>query len=294
MSRRKRRARHFWAKRRTIKLSEFTSFDSMIRRTITAHISPYVAGLAPETRRFVGHLNGEAVRHKIGVRFIATANRILAHGNLERAARSATMGGWFLRSAIASCYIAHQPLPRWETPAIEGEEAVLRRGNSLHRKELRRQEKNRPPVKEVGPFDILRRKVEIANETLYHLICAVPLEKRDREEIYPADFSTALIPLPQRTNWPADRLARWRRQGRLLCGVSRAALHGHYSLKLRDFSEPARLLFRYGRYEVVTRQQAGSRVRDILTITSELVDLPAIETRLALYLWERLIPTPAD
>ena len=62
------------------------------------------------------------------------------------------------------------------------------------------------------------------------------------------------------------------------------------SLKLRDFSEPARLLFRYRRYEVVTRQQAASPVRDILTITSELVDLPAIETRLALYLWERLTP----
>jgi hypothetical protein len=266
----------------------------MIRRTITAHISPYFGGLAPETHDFVLHLNEEAKRLRTGVSFIALANRILAHGNLYRATKVAnTLGARLLRRAFADGFIAHQPQPRWETPGIKGEEVVLRRGNSQHRKELRRQEKNRPQKKEyryprVGstfggfqhglpgrylkkkglrprprPSDniALGRLHEIANGTVYQLVSAIPLEERDRLEIYPSDFSTALIPLPQRTNWPAERLARWRRQGRLLCGVSSNALLGRDSLGLRDYSGPARLLFRSGRYELVSRQKAASPVR---------------------------------
>src|SRR5262245_21857281 len=59
------------------------------KRSITAHISPYLGGLASETHQFVAYLNEEAARHKTRVRFVATANRIEAVGNLERAARSA-------------------------------------------------------------------------------------------------------------------------------------------------------------------------------------------------------------
>jgi hypothetical protein len=44
-----------------------------LRATITAHISPYINGLAPETREFVVALNQEAKRLGTGVRFTALA-----------------------------------------------------------------------------------------------------------------------------------------------------------------------------------------------------------------------------
>ena len=115
----------------------------MIRRTITAHISPYFGGLAPETHDYVRYLNDEARRRKSGVIWIALRNRILVHGDLNRALKStASLGTLMLRDALSAGYLAHKPQPFWETAAIEGEEPVLRRGNSSYKKELRRLDKN--------------------------------------------------------------------------------------------------------------------------------------------------------
>ena len=202
----------------------------MIRQTITAHISPYLGGLAPETHDYVRHLNDEARRLKSGVSWIALDNRILAHGNINRALKfTQTLGAWALRRAISAGYLAHKPQPFWETAAIEGEELVLRRGNSSHRKWLRRLEKNQGrsvnefryarPGKLHGlarPMDSLPTPVgvSIAAETLYHLIDMIPQLERDREQIYPADFRAPQIPL-----WRPDVA---RRPG----------------LGLRDYSEP--------------------------------------------------------
>jgi hypothetical protein len=118
---------------------------------MTAHISPYLGGLAPETHNFVAELNKEAIRHKLPVRFTATANRILATGDLKRAANSATLSGWTLRRAIKNGYLDHERRRVWLKRAIrhqtdseiEGERPVLKQGNSQHRGKLRRYEKNR-------------------------------------------------------------------------------------------------------------------------------------------------------
>jgi hypothetical protein len=80
---------------------------------ITAHISPYIDGLAAETHEFVAYLNEEAAKHKTRVRFVATANRIEAIGNLERAAKSSTLGGWLLRRALAAGYLATEKKTVW-------------------------------------------------------------------------------------------------------------------------------------------------------------------------------------
>jgi hypothetical protein len=85
--------------------------------------------------------------------------------------------------------------------------------------------------------------------------------ERDRNEIYPNE-------VPQR--W---QKSMW--------------LPG---LGLCDYAEPARLLSKFGKYDPVIRQKAASSVRNVLTITSDLVDLPAIESRLSLYLLGRLTP----
>ncbi len=103
-------------------------------RAITAHISPYASGLAPETRAFVAYLNAEAVRLRTGVTYLALANRIEAKGAIKAAAaRPATLGSWFLKRALAVGY-------------HEGAEAVLRRGNSSWRKELRRRDKRKAGI----------------------------------------------------------------------------------------------------------------------------------------------------
>ena len=105
-------------------------------RVITAHISPYANGLAPETRDFVEALNEEAKRLRTGMLFVALANRIEARGPIVAAARSkTTMGGWFLRGAIQAGY-------------ADGDEAVLRRGNSEHRKKLRKRAKTKDGMRE--------------------------------------------------------------------------------------------------------------------------------------------------
>jgi hypothetical protein len=99
-------------------------------RAITAHISPYVNGLAPETRDFVAALNQEAKRLGTGVRFTALANRIEVTGKIEAAAKSNTLGGWFLSGALRNGY-------------GEGPEAVLRRGNSAWKGHLRKHAKTK-------------------------------------------------------------------------------------------------------------------------------------------------------
>jgi hypothetical protein len=106
---------------------------------LTAHISPYAGGLARETHRWVEELNAEAIRASTGVRYRALANKIEAYNAdpgadpeaIGWAARDrTTLGGWFLRQAITAGY-------------AEGEAVVLRRGNSHHRKQLRKQAKTR-------------------------------------------------------------------------------------------------------------------------------------------------------
>ena len=100
-------------------------------RTITAHISPYPGGIAPETRDFVRVLNDEAARHETGMEFTALANPIEARGPIKKAALSkTTLGGWFLAGAIIDGF-------------LDGEETVLRRGNSHVRKKIRKREKTR-------------------------------------------------------------------------------------------------------------------------------------------------------
>ena len=120
-------------------------------RAITAHISPYASGLAPETHRFVAALNAEAVRLRTGVRYQALANRIEARGAIKVAASSpATLGGWFLKRALAVGY-------------HEGAEAVLGRGNSYWRKQLRKRAKTRAGIASDAQIKALlgrRRKVQ--------------------------------------------------------------------------------------------------------------------------------------
>jgi RNA polymerase sigma factor (sigma-70 family) len=112
--------------------SGLTSRNNAIRKSvitrqsvITAHISPYKNGLAPETRDFVAWLNAEACEEGIDVKFAGLANRIEASGDIEAAANSDTLLGWFLNQARSVGF-------------FEGEEAVLKRGNSQWRKHLRK------------------------------------------------------------------------------------------------------------------------------------------------------------
>jgi hypothetical protein len=171
----------------------------------------------------------------------------------------------------------------------------LRRHNSIRRFNLRQIEKNRFPLKRgcmvchvgfllCGISDYLARqyylgpdedgdprfvcrgcdlesKVRIAAGTLYHLINALPRAERDQQEIYPADFSTALIPLPLRSNWGWRTLDRWHEQG-IAFGMSARAATGQDSLGLRDYSQPTRLLNKFGT-EFAYRQKAASPVRVI-------------------------------
>lgn len=136
---------------------------------LTAHISPYADGLARQTHDFVAELNAEALRRNTGVRWRATANKIEAYNAnpgddpeaIGWAARDrTTLGGWFLRQAIAAGY-------------LEGEAVVLRRGNSHHRKELRKQAKTRGAIAKAEAIQQLmddrlklRHKVEDADARL--------------------------------------------------------------------------------------------------------------------------------
>ena len=104
-------------------------------RAMTAHVSPYANGLAPETRVFVEAMNAEAEYRNLGVKFIAFANRIEARGAIESAAASDTLLGWFVRRAIRDGY-------------MDGPEAVFRRGNSEWRKTLRKRAKTKAGMRE--------------------------------------------------------------------------------------------------------------------------------------------------
>ena len=104
-------------------------------RAITAHVSPYANGLAPETRIFVEALNEEAARRNLAVKFTAFANRIEARGAIQSAAATNTLSGWFLRDAIRNGF-------------LQGEEAVFRHGNSEWRKKLRKRAKTKDGIRE--------------------------------------------------------------------------------------------------------------------------------------------------
>jgi RNA polymerase sigma factor (sigma-70 family) len=101
------------------------------RGNITVHISPYVNGLAPETHDFIAELNAEANRLNAGVQFIGLKNRIEVTGDIEGAAGTASLVGWFLSRAHNRGY-------------FQGAQAVLRRENSRIRKELRQRAKRKP------------------------------------------------------------------------------------------------------------------------------------------------------
>jgi hypothetical protein len=163
---------------------------------------------------------------------------------------------------------------------VPDEDISQRRRNSIHRFNLRQIEKNRFPVKcgcVICGEGFLCRNIEdyiqrqyyrgrdktgevrhvcwgcgldhrlkLATATLYRLVCAIPVAERDRNEIYPADFRTARIPL-------------WREDNARLPS-------------LRDYAGPSR----FG-----IHQRAASSVKDVL---SHLIGLPANDTRWALYL----------
>jgi hypothetical protein len=72
------------------------------------------------------------VRLNTGVKYVGLANKIEVTGDIRRAAGCTTsLGGWFLRRALEVGY-------------LDGEEPVLRKGNSQWRKELRKRAKRKP------------------------------------------------------------------------------------------------------------------------------------------------------
>jgi hypothetical protein len=99
----------------------------------------------------------------------------------------------------------------------------------------------------------LKNKVKVAAGTPFHLISAVPQAERDRYEIYPGDFRTALIPLPEQSNWDWRTFEEWERQG-IVCGNAKK----QQDWGLRDYSEPTRLLTKFGKYEFAYRQKGGA------------------------------------
>src|SRR5262249_46460965 len=107
----------------------------------------------------------------------------------------------------------------------------------------------------LSPQEVLNLKVNLAAETLYHLIDAIPVAERDRQEIYPGDFLRPVVsePLPEKM-WLPD-------------------------LGLRDYSEPALLLFKSGRYERVIRQKAASAARSIASDVSYALLLVPTQTQ---------------
>ena len=103
----------------------------------------------------------------------------------------------------------------------------------------------------------LHNKVKVSAGTLFQLISAIPEAERDRLEIYPADFGTALIPLPLQSNWGWRTFEEWRREGVVLCGIGARSATGQDTLGLPDYSEGTRLLNKFGKYEFAYRQMGG-------------------------------------
>jgi hypothetical protein len=66
----------------------------------------------------------------------------------------------------------------------------------------------------------LKSKIRLAAGTLYHLINALPQAERDWQEIFPANFRHAPIPLPEQTSFGWRTFEQWRSEGVLLCGMS--------------------------------------------------------------------------
>ena len=99
---------------------------------MTVHISPYENGLALETHDLIAELNAEAAEKKIKVNYVGLANKIEIAGDIQGAADSDTLGGWLVRHAHEVGY-------------FDGEEGVLRKGNSQWRKHLRKNAKRKSP-----------------------------------------------------------------------------------------------------------------------------------------------------
>jgi hypothetical protein len=173
------------------------------RRTITAHISPYANGMAPETFDWVAALNAEAERHGIGVKFTGLANKIEATGDIQGAANDhTTLCGWFLRRAIEAGYLG-------------GEDEVMRTCNPEWRKELRKRAKTKAGMAEEAAIakEAAREKEfisKVANgaSKLHELVKAVPQAELDRMKIDPNQFRMVRIPPPLRTNWPKKPFER--------------------------------------------------------------------------------------
>jgi hypothetical protein len=152
-------------------------------RSITAHISPYINGLAPETRTFVAELNAESERLVLGVRFTAMANRIEVTGDVEAAAeRSDTICGWFIGRAINVGY-------------LDGDYGVLRRCNSEWRKALRRRAKTKAGKAEAAAIAKAQSDrlsflctVRAAAGELHVLIKAIPKPDLAALGLTPHDF----------------------------------------------------------------------------------------------------------
>jgi hypothetical protein len=165
-------------------------------RTITAHISPYRDGLAPETRTFVEFLNTEAAEDGYDIKFTALANRITATGDIANAARSDNLGGWFLRRSIGNGY-------------LEGEDPVLQRGNRYWRKQLRKRDKTKAGMAEAAQVRVAASKraefirdVTARNRRLYELVSAVPKAELSRLGINAQDFLRPHVQTPLRTSFP--------------------------------------------------------------------------------------------
>src|SRR5262249_26943453 len=92
---------------------------------MTAHISPYENGLAPETHDFVAELNFEAAQYNLAVTFVGLANRIEIAGDIQSPVAPNTLIDWFLKRARKVGF-------------FEGEGKALRKGNSQQKKHLRK------------------------------------------------------------------------------------------------------------------------------------------------------------
>jgi hypothetical protein len=160
-------------------------------RTITTHISPYTNGLAPETREFVAELNKDSERHNLGVKFTALANKIEATGDIQGAASTRTLVGWFLGRAVKNGY-------------LEGEDSILQSGNSQWRRTLRRIDKTKAGMRRSAAIE----KAESARENLVRTIVIKATGLKRLIDELPSEERLALgavrqyIPAPDVTNWP--------------------------------------------------------------------------------------------
>src|SRR5262249_51860006 len=111
---------------------------------------------------------------------------------------------------------------------------------------------------------------------------------RDRLEIYPADYRTALVPLPLQSNWDWRWFEQRKREGELLCGITAKTATGKNTVGLRDYSEGTRLLTKFGKYQFEYRQKAASYVSHILEMPGPTEWSHGCDIRLSLYALDQL------